>query len=66
MAGIYNYLTTDTITDGLRGSTWSDDARQTAHSIAREKCQPVVLEDDDGIWLVYPDGTRETLPLMWM
>lgn len=56
MAAIYNYQTGDFITQGLQGCTMCDEALQIARHEAATRNEPVVLEDDDGQWVVSPDG----------
>lgn len=58
-AAITDHETGDYITQGLQGSDVSDQAWRCAVEIAAERSEPVVLHDDDGDWLVHPDGTRE-------
>jgi hypothetical protein len=55
MAKIYNqdgYV----LTEGLQGCTVCSEAIQVAQSMARDRNEPVILEDDDGTWLVPVDG----------
>lgn len=61
MAEIYDYETGESITVGLQGCTVSDEALQAARRIAVDRDAPVVLDDDDGEWGVYPDGSIEAL-----
>lgn len=56
MATIYTYKTTDIITDGLQGSDVCDEAIIAARYAAKERGEAVVLDDDDGVWLVHPNG----------
>ena len=56
MATVYDYEEGYTITDGLQGCRVCDEAITVARSIARDRKEPVVLEDDDGTWLVPPKG----------
>ncbi len=56
MAAIYT-LDSETITEGLQGCSVCDEALQIARRIAAERAETVVLDDDDGLWLVAPDGT---------
>lgn len=58
-AAIYDAETGDTITEGLQGCHVCDEAIQTARRIAAERDEPVHLTDDDGEWLVKPDGSRD-------
>jgi len=46
-----------TITTGLQPSRYCDEALITARAVAAERCEPVILEDDDGDWIVSPDGS---------
>jgi len=57
MATIYTYETAETITDGLQGAMACDEAINTARSIASDRQEPVVLEDDGDIRVVMPGGT---------
>jgi len=57
MAAIYDYATGYAITEGLQGCETCDEAIDMAIEIAAERGVPVVLEDDDGNWLVKPDGS---------
>jgi len=57
MAAIYDMDNGMQLTDGLQGCTVSDEAIQTAQRIAVDLDEPVLLEDDDGMWEVNPDGT---------
>ena len=59
MAAIYHYQTGDVITEGLPGSEICDEAWRCALEMARERNEPVVLDDDDGCWVIHPDGARE-------
>lgn len=59
MATIHTYETADIITDGLQGSDVCDEAITAARHAAKERGKPVVLDDDDGVWLVYPTGHAE-------
>jgi len=56
MATIYTYETAETITDGLQGAMACDEAINTARSIAADRQEPVVLEDDGDIRVVVPNG----------
>lgn len=56
MAAIYDATTGETITEGLQGCSRCDEALQTARRLAQERDEPVHLDDDDGEWLVHPDG----------
>ena len=57
MAAIYDYETGNTITEGLQGCDTCDRAINMAIEMAAERGVPVVLDDDDGQWLVKPDGS---------
>lgn len=59
MAAIYNSITGDLITGGLQGCRTCVGALDMARKMARERNQAVHLEDDDGDWLVHPDGHLE-------
>jgi len=61
MAAIYNVQTGDTIASGLNGSKLCDQAVQIAWRIAVERGETVVLEDDDGDWLIHPNGHAELI-----
>jgi hypothetical protein len=58
MADIYTQ-TGEEITVGLQGSDVCDEAIRAAKSIAADRGESVRLEDADGNWDVYPDGTVE-------
>ncbi len=55
MASIYN-TNGEYITQGLQGSSVCDEALIAAREIAAAHNEDVVLKDDDGYWLVSPDG----------
>lgn len=63
MATIY---TTDgeTLSDGLQGCDACDEAILAAERIAEERGEDVILEDDDGTWLVTP-GEEPAQPYEW-
>lgn len=61
MAAIYDYKNGHLITGGLQGCKVCDEAVQSAIWIAEHRNQPVHLEDDDGDWVVYPDGTMDQI-----
>lgn len=65
MAAIFNYQTADTISAGLQGCKTCDEAIQAARRIAATRGEAVVLEDDDGVWLVDPNGEREEIESDW-
>lgn len=56
MATIYD-MDGEVIAAGLQGAFRSDEAIQAAHNLAGNA--PVILEDDDGDWMVHPDGDVE-------
>lgn len=56
MATIYTYKSTDPIAEGLQGAFCCDEAIRAARTIAKESGAPVVLDDEDGVWLVQPNG----------
>ena len=58
MADIYTQ-NGEEITVGLQGSDVCDEAIRAAKGIARDRGEPVRLEDDDATWDVHPDGTVE-------
>ena len=62
MAAIYEYETGGEISAGLQGCGVCDKAWETAVAMAGERGEPVVLEDDDGLWFVHPEGYREPAP----
>lgn len=60
MATIYEYETGKPLSEGLQGSAQCDEAIRYAREEARDRQQPVVVEDDGEFFVVYPDGaTRE-------
>ncbi len=61
MAAIYDVVSGYPITQGLEGCRACDQAVQTAIRIAAARMQSVHLEDDDGDWMVHPNGTIERL-----
>ena len=48
---------------GLQGCDVCSEAFDAAQSYARERMEPVWLSDDDGEWVVYPDGSCEEADL---
>ena len=58
MAEIYS-KNGEEITAGLQGSSVCNEAIRAAKNIARDRGEEVMLQDDDGRWTVYPDGTAE-------
>lgn len=59
MSAIYDLETGNTITEGLQGSDVCNTAIQAAQSIAKDRGEPVQLSDDDGDWIVHPDGSAD-------
>jgi hypothetical protein len=49
----------DELTAGLQGSSVCDEALMAAREFAKERDETVLLEDDDGRWLVHPNGKCE-------
>lgn len=49
----------DILADGLQGSMVCDEAINAALRIAIDRDEAVVLYDDDGVWIVGPDGLAE-------
>ena len=58
MASIYNN-SGETITLGLNGCNVSDETLQIARRQAAEREEAVILNDDDGEWVVNPDGSTQ-------
>ncbi len=58
MSSIYDYEDGTAITEGLQGSRVCDEAINMARRIASERGEPVHLSDDDGEWIISPDGSR--------
>ena len=56
MAAIYDRITDNPITEGLQGCEVCDEAIIAARNIARRRNEEVLLVDDDGDWIVFPDG----------
>lgn len=56
MAALYTTFG-EAITVGLQGSVVCDEAIQAAKALARDRGHDVVLDDDDGSYLVSPDGS---------
>jgi hypothetical protein len=46
-----------TLTQGLQGSSVCNQAIIVARETAEQRNEDVILHDDDGFWLVSPDGT---------
>ena len=65
MATIYDYEDATLLADGLQGASGCDEAPRCAGAYAVDRGDPVVLEDDDGVWLVHPDGQVERLREDW-
>jgi len=61
MANIYRALTLDTISEGLQGCRVSDEALQSARAIAASRGEDVVLDDDDGYWMVDERGNVRSI-----
>lgn len=61
MASIYDYDDGHPIALGFQGSRVCDEAVQAARRIAADMGEPVELHDDDGEWLVHPDGSCDLL-----
>lgn len=61
MASIYDVETGDVLTEGLQGCNTCDEAIQVAQRAADERSADVLLDDDDGEWIVHPtiDGRRK-------
>ncbi|MFM1991296.1 MAG: hypothetical protein RJA99_4253 [Pseudomonadota bacterium] len=64
MATIYT-TDGDYLSQGLQGSDVCDHAIQTARMWAEQRNEAVVLEDDDGVWLVQPDGSTSDYSHAW-
>ncbi len=58
MATIHSFESTEDLAVGLQGSDVCDEAWNAAVDMAEERDDNVVLCDDDGNWLVHPDGSR--------
>lgn len=56
MAALYDLISGHTITAGVQGSNACDAAIRMAKSIAKDSRRTVMLDDDDGEWLVGPSG----------
>jgi hypothetical protein len=56
MATIYDAETTNIITEGLQGSDVCNEAINAAKRYAKDRGEDVILDDDDGYWLVSPEG----------
>ena len=65
MAEIYDYGTAEPLALGLQGALVCDEAINLARWYAANNNEPVVLEDDDGYWLVSPDGGVEEIDDDW-
>ncbi len=55
MAAIYS-MDGNTITEGLQGCDICDEAIDMAMRMAKEFGEPVLLDDDDGEWIVPVEG----------
>lgn len=64
MANIYN-MNGEYLSEGLQGCRVCDEAFQAAKQIAEERDEDVMLEDDDGNWIVSPDGSAEEAGPEW-
>jgi hypothetical protein len=53
-----------TITEGLQPASVCDEAIQAARRIAANREEDVYLLDDDGAWIVSPDGTARGATIM--
>lgn len=60
MAEIYDAETGDLLTAGLQGCSVCDEALIAATNLARDLNRDVHLSDDDGEWIVHPDGKIDT------
>lgn len=47
------------LSQGLQGRNACDAAIQAARRMAAERNEDVLLDDDDGEWIVHPDGSRD-------
>jgi hypothetical protein len=56
MASLYDLNSGHTITEGLQGCNVCDEALNIAKRTAAETRRSVLLEDDDGEWIVGPSG----------
>jgi len=61
MAAIYDAVTGAPITEGLPGCKICDEAQIVARCIAARCNLFVLLSDDDGDWIVKPNGDCELL-----
>lgn len=59
MATVYDTDEGMALAEGLQGSSVCDQARRVAREYAADRGEAVVLDDDDGTWVVHPDGTIE-------
>jgi len=59
MATIYDLNNGYVVADGLQGSDVCDEAARVAIDAARDLKRTVVLEDDDGDWLIGPRGSTK-------
>lgn len=56
MAEVFDYETGAPMTAGLQGCKVCDEALIAARNIAKDHGKPVLLVDDDGEWIVQPNG----------
>jgi len=65
MASLFDLRSGHTITEGLQGSSVCNDALRIARARAKESKRSVLLEDDDGDWIVGPrGGIRKMTPAL--
>lgn len=64
MANIYN-MDAEYLSEGLQGSAECDEAINAARDWSTSLDADVMLEDDDGNWIVHPDGSREEAGPEW-
>jgi len=58
MAEIYT-INGEELAIGLQGCSVCDEARRHARAFAADRDEEVILDDDDGLWIIFPDGSRE-------
>ncbi len=56
MATLFDLLSGDTITEGVPGCNTCDEGIRMALRIAQDGRRTVILDDDDGEWLIGPRG----------
>ena len=56
MASLYDNSNGYLITDCLQGSDTCDEALDIAKQEAERRNEDILLDDDDGYWLIKPDG----------